>query len=40
LEKKQAKLDKKTRKLMALELCEMFVQDNVSELIKKKLKSS
>ena len=38
LEKKQAKLDKKTRKLMALELCEMFVQDNVSDLIKKKLK--
>ena len=38
LEKKQAKLDKNTRKLMALELCEMFVQDNVSELIKKKLK--
>ena len=34
LESKPAKLDKKTYKLMALELCEIFVQDKVTELIK------
>ena len=34
LDRKQAKLDKKTCKIMALELFDIFVQDKVSELIK------
>ncbi len=38
IERKEAKLDKKTCKLMALELCEVFIQDKVSELIKKNFK--
>ena len=35
LGKETAKLDEQTTKQMALELCEIFVQDRVSELIKK-----
>ena len=34
LDKEQARLDKKTCKVMALELCDIYVQDMVSELIK------
>ena len=34
LEREQARLDKKTCKVMALELCDIYVQDKVSELIK------
>ena len=34
LDRKQAKLDKKTCKIMALELFDIFVQNKVSELIK------
>ena len=34
IERKQAKLDKKTYKQMAIELCEIFIQNKVSELIK------
>ena len=36
LDRKQAKLDKRTCKIMALELFDIFVQDKVSELIKDK----
>ena len=34
LDRKQAKLDKKTCKIMALELCDIFIQDKVNELIR------
>ena len=34
LDKKQARLDKRTCRIMALELCDIFIQDKVSELIK------
>jgi hypothetical protein len=34
LDKKEAKLDKKTCKMMSLELCDIFVQNKVSELIE------
>ena len=40
LDRKQAKLDKKTCKIMALELFDIFVQDKVSELIKNYIKNS
>ena len=36
IELKKAKLDEKTYKLMAVELCEIFIQNKVSELIKDK----
>ena len=39
LDRKQAKLDKKTCKIMALELFDIFVQDKVSELIKNYFKN-
>ena len=39
LDRKQAKLDKKTSKIMALELFDIFVQDKVSELIKNYFKN-
>ena len=39
LEKKQASLDQKTSKQMALELCEIFVHDKVNELIKKNFRN-
>jgi len=34
LDRKEAKLDKKTCKMMSLELCDIFVQNKVSELIE------
>ncbi len=34
LDRRKAKLDKNTRRIMALELCDIFIQDKVSELIK------
>ena len=40
LDRKQAKLDKKTCKIMALELFDIFVQDKVSEVIKNYFKNS
>ena len=39
LKKKQASLDKNTSKQMALELCEIFVNDKVNELIKKNFRN-
>tara|TARA_B100001093_G_scaffold511185_1_gene578546 strand:+ start:234 stop:980 length:747 start_codon:yes stop_codon:yes gene_type:complete len=39
LDIKQAKLDKKTCKVMALELCDIFVQNKVSALIKNYFKN-
>ena len=38
LEEKQAMLDEETTKRIAFELCEIFIQNIVSELIKKNLK--
>ena len=35
LDKNEAKLDKKTCKMIALKLCDIFIQDKVNELIKK-----
>ena len=39
LERKEASLDQKTSKQMALELCEIFVHDKVNDLIKKNFRN-